>query len=169
METPLIGEWRTPRRRRYRPENATTMQSYYETRRTGIANRFGMVAASNRRRRKWPRSSSNDGFHRSRLSEKAVCGLRRLRVLVQAFPDRVVNEVSQGMQAQLQHDFSPVCLDCPDGDSQQWCDLLVHFSVCQKADNFDLARCWLGACPLAFRAFFGLEKSIQHDFGHFRR
>src|SRR5882762_835960 len=169
MEAPLIGEWRTPWSRRYRPGNSTTMQSYYESRRTGIPNRFGMVAASSRRRRKWTRSSSNDGFRRSRLSEKAVRGLRRLRVLVQSLPDCVVNEVSQGMQAQLQHDFGPVCLDCPDCDSQQWCDLLVHFSLCQKADNFDLARCRLGACPLTFLAFFGLEKSIQHDLGHFLR
>ena len=45
--------------------------------------------------------------------------------LVQALPNRMVNQVSQRMKVQLQHDFGTVSFNRPDRDSKLRRDLLV--------------------------------------------
>jgi hypothetical protein len=50
-----------------------------------------------------------------------------------------VDEFGEGMQAKLEHDFRPVCLYGPDGNSQLRSNLLIQFAQGQKTYNFNLA------------------------------
>ena len=84
--------------------------------------------------------------------------------------DRIVNEFGEGMEVELEHDFSAVSLDGPERDSQQCSDLFIRFPLGQQTDDFYLARSRSGACPLPLLMTpFCFEKSIENDFGYFGR
>src|SRR5712664_3946064 len=81
----------------------------------------------------------------------------------------IMNKLGQGMEAQLEHDLSAVCLHGPDGDSQLRCDLFIGFPLGQEADDFNLARSCSGPCPFPLLMLaLWLEKSLKHNFGYFR-
>src|SRR5690348_1149169 len=82
--------------------------------------------------------------------------------------DGIVNQLHQGMEAELKHDLGPVRLDSPDRDPQERGDLLIRFPLSQEADDLRLARSYTRIYPLPslMLAFF-LEKTFQHDFRYF--
>src|SRR5712692_7639150 len=63
-------------------------------------------------------------------------------------PDSIVNELGEGMEAELEHDLRSVRLDRPDCNSQHGRDLLICFPFGQELDDFNLARSYSGSGPL---------------------
>jgi hypothetical protein len=97
------------------------------------------------------------------------CATRPSKVLRGDYlmPDSIVNELGEGMEAELEHDLRSVRLDRPDCNSQRGRDLLICFPLGQELDDFNLARSDSGTCPLALLMLASrLEKSFQHDFGY---
>jgi hypothetical protein len=60
------------------------------------------------------------------------------------------------MAAKLEQDLSSVRLDCPDGDSQYCCHLLIRFPLGQEANDFKLARG-------SYEDFAGFEPGVRRS------
>ena len=72
------------------------------------------------------------------------------------------------MEAKLEHDLSSVCLNGPYGDSQQRRDFLIHFTLGQKADDFELTRRYSETCPpILLMLVSAIEKPFHYNFGYF--
>ena len=78
--------------------------------------------------------------------------------------NRIVNELGERMQAKLEHDFRPVRLDRPDGNSQPGSNLFIRFPLRQKSNYFNLAGAWPGLRMLRWVRFLpGREESPHYD------
>src|SRR5580704_3978825 len=81
--------------------------------------------------------------------------------------DRIVNELGERMQAKLDHDFRPMRLDRPDGDSQPGSDLLIRFSLRQQSNYFNFTGGWSGWRMLRRVRFLPRrEESLHYDVGY---
>src|SRR5580704_6962240 len=84
--------------------------------------------------------------------------------------DGVVEEFGERMQSKFLHDFRSVCFYSPDADSEIGGNHLICFPLCQKSNNFSLARSWPWFATFWQVSLLStLQKPFHYDFGYFGR